>query len=101
MITHKFISAKPDSSDATLINPSNWNAGHKDYNCSDTFDWSQELNSALSIGFNTIILTPVPPGINANNVEHFVWISGGTGTAEACEIVGGSAVSESTIGTII
>src|SRR2546430_2357522 len=27
-INHRFVSAKPDSADATLINPSNWNATH-------------------------------------------------------------------------
>jgi len=27
-ITHRFVSVKADSSDASLVNPSNWNDGH-------------------------------------------------------------------------
>lgn len=49
---------------------------------------------------NTITLSPVPQGVNGTNTNHYLYISGGTGTAEAVLITGGSAVSGAVSGTI-
>lgn len=51
---------------------------------------AQSPGGALVVGQNTITLSPVPPGVNGNDVEHYLYISGGVGTAEAVKIVGGS-----------
>lgn len=48
----------------------------------------------------TITLSPVPLGVNGTDSNHYVWISGGTGTAEGCLITGGTAVSGAGTGTI-
>lgn len=48
----------------------------------------------------TVTLTPVPQGVNGSDVGHYVYISGGTGTAEAVLITGGTATSGSSSGTI-
>lgn len=48
----------------------------------------------------TITMTPVPYGINGADTGHYVYISGGTGTAESCLITGGTATSGSSSGTI-
>lgn len=109
-ITHTFVSAKADSTDATLINPSNWNAGHTISNpygilvCLDYSFTPQPLSGSLGsliIGSNTITLTPVPLGVNGTDTAHYLYISGGTGTAEAVLITGGTAVSGATTGTVI
>jgi len=48
----------------------------------------------------SITLSPVPLGINGSDSNHYVYISGGSGSAEACLITGGSAVSGASSGTI-
>ena len=55
----------------------------------------------LIVGSNVITLTPVPQGVNATDQNHFLYISGGTGTAEAALITGGTAVAGSPSGTVI
>lgn len=56
---------------------------------------------SLIIGSNTITWTPVPPGLNGADSGHYLWISGGTGTAEACLVTGGTAVAGASTGTTI
>ncbi|HZO57460.1 MAG TPA: hypothetical protein VFB63_32410, partial [Bryobacteraceae bacterium] len=53
----------------------------------------QSPGGSLSVGSNTITLSPVPDGVNGSNSDHYLYISGGVGTAEAVLITGGSAVS--------
>lgn len=48
----------------------------------------------------TATLTPVPLGVNGADVGHRIYISGGTGTAEAVLITGGTAVSGASSGTL-
>jgi hypothetical protein len=48
----------------------------------------------------TVTLTPVPKGVNGADVGHYLYISGGTGTAEAVLITGGTATSGSSSGTV-
>lgn len=59
------------------------------------------IGAALAIGSNTLVLSPVPLGMNGSNTFHKVWVSGGSGTAEACTITGGTGTSGSGAGQII
>ena len=70
---------------------------------STAYDWPyQTPGGDLVVGNNSITLTPVPLGVNGTaNLDHYVYISGGTGAAEACLITGGSAVSGAPTGTLI
>ncbi len=62
---------------------------------------AQSPGGNLIIGANTITLSPVPKGVNGTDQNHWMLISGGTGTLEAVPISGGTAVSGATSGTII
>jgi hypothetical protein len=55
----------------------------------------------LIAGTNVITLSPVPKGVNATDQGHWLYISGGTGTAEAVPITGGTAVAGASSGTVI
>lgn len=49
---------------------------------------------------NVVTLATVPIGVNGTDTGHWLYISGGSGTAEAVLITGGTAVSGATTGTI-
>jgi len=55
----------------------------------------------LLVGANVITVAPVPLGVNGSDTNHFLWITGGTGTPEAVPIIGGTAVSGAATGTVI
>jgi hypothetical protein len=62
----------------------------------------QAPGGALTAGVaNVITLSPVPAGVNGNDTNHYLYISGGTGTAEPVLIAGGTAVSGAASGTVI
>jgi hypothetical protein len=61
---------------------------------------AQTPGGTLTVGTNSILLTPVPPGVNGTNGCHDLWISGGTGAAEAVRITGGTAVAGAPSGTV-
>lgn len=56
---------------------------------------------SLSAGSNTVTVRPVPFGMNGTNSNYYVYVSGGTGTAESCLVTGGTAVSGAASGTLI
>jgi hypothetical protein len=62
---------------------------------------AQTPGGSLTVGSNVITLTPVPPGVNGANTGYRVWISGGTGAAEAALVTGGTAVAGAASGTLI
>ena len=62
---------------------------------------TQSPGGSLVVGNNPITLSPVPLGVNGVDAGHYVYISGGTGTAEAALITGGSAVGGAPSGTLI
>lgn len=64
------------------------------------YDWSQTPGGSLSVGANTVTLTPCPRGVAGTNTHHSVRISGGTGTAETVLITGGTCTSGASSGTI-
>lgn len=61
----------------------------------------QAPGGSLSIGSNVIALAPVPVGVNGSDLNHYLYISGGSGTAESVIIIGGTAVSAAASGTVI
>lgn len=68
---------------------------------SDFMFAAQAPGGSLTIGSNTITLSPVPPGVNGSDTAHKLYISAGTGTAEAVLITGGTAVAGAASGTVI
>jgi hypothetical protein len=62
---------------------------------------AQSPGGTLMAGNNSITLSPVPKGVNGTDANHYLYISGGTGTAEAVLITGGGAVSGAASGTVI
>lgn len=55
----------------------------------------------LSPGNNVLTWAPVPLGTNGTDTGHYVYVSGGVGTAEACLITGGMGTAGSASGQII
>lgn len=69
---------------------------------SNGYDFTpQTPGGSLVVGANSIVLTPVPAGVNGSDTNHYLYISGGTGTAEAAKIIGGGAVAGAPTGTVI
>lgn len=62
---------------------------------------AQTPGGSLIVGANVITLSPVPLGVNGTDTSHYLYVSGGTGTPEAVQIVGGTAVSGAASGTLI
>lgn len=61
----------------------------------------QSPGGSLVTGNNVVNLSPVPKGVNGSDANHYLYISGGTGAAEAVLITGGTAVSGQPSGTVI
>ncbi len=69
---------------------------------SASYDFApQSPGGSLAPGGNTVTLRPVPAGVNGTDTAHYLYISGGTGTPEACLTTGGTAVSGAASGTVI
>lgn len=62
---------------------------------------AQTPGGSLVVGNNSVELAPVPLGVNGTNSNHYLYVSGGTGTAEACLITGGTAVAGMPSGHVI
>lgn len=58
---------------------------------SSSFTFSVSPGGSLSGGSNTITLNSGIPGVGGADTKHYVYVSGGTGTPEACLITGGTA----------
>ena len=68
---------------------------------SSTYNFApQSPGTALSAGSNTVTLTPCPAGVNGTDIAHQLYISAGSGAAEAVTITGGSCTSGAATGTI-
>lgn len=69
---------------------------------SSLYDWVQTPGGALSSGLSqTITLNPCPLGVAGADTNHYLYISGGTGTPEAALITGGTCTSGAATGTVI
>jgi len=62
---------------------------------------AQQPGGNLIVGNNVITIAPVPRGVNGTDTNHWLYVSGGTGTPEPVLITGGSAVSGAPSGTLI
>jgi hypothetical protein len=62
---------------------------------------TQSPGGSITIGANAIHLAPCPVGLAGTDTDHFVYLSAGTGTAEAVLITGGTCTSGAAAGTII
>jgi len=72
------------------------------YIVSSDYDFTaQQPGGTLTAALGaTVTLTPVPLGVNGSDSGHYLYISGGTGAAEAVLITGGTATSGATTGTV-
>lgn len=61
---------------------------------------AQAPGGSLNSGSNTITLGPCPVGLNGTDINHSLYITGGTGNPEAVVVTGGSCVSGALSGTI-
>lgn len=106
IVKHKFISLVPDSANTSKVRSSDWNDEHTllgpNYLTSTDYQFETQLpGGSLTGGItNSITLEPVPEGVNGTDQNHWLYISGGVGTAEAVLITGGSAISGADSGTI-
>jgi hypothetical protein len=70
-----------------------------------SWNWSQTPSASLATpGSNTLTLTPCPAGIDTSgnvNKPYTVYIAGGSGTAEAALVTGGTCTPGATSGTIV
>ncbi len=73
------------------------------YSCNSSAVCIQGGLSGMSLiaGNNTVTMQPVPNGMNGSDANHYVYVSGGTGAADACLITGGSGTSGQASGQII
>jgi hypothetical protein len=55
-----------------------------------SYDWSQAPGGSISVGANTITLTPCPASVDGTLSNFPVHLSGGTGTAETVLLTGGT-----------
>lgn len=69
-------------------------------NASD-YNWSQTPGGSLTAATAaTVTLAPCPVGVNGTDANLWVYLSGGTGTAEAAEVSGGTCTSGAASGTV-
>lgn len=90
-------------------NGEKWKANNSHGITSTLCDWSRTVGNNLTDtggtmgtpGTQTLTFTKgVPQGVSGTNANHYLYISGGTGTAEAVLITGGTALSGAASGTI-
>jgi hypothetical protein len=62
---------------------------------------AQAPGGTIAAGSNTIAMAPCPLGVAGANLNHYVRLSAGTGSAEAALITGGTCTSGAGSGTII
>jgi len=66
-----------------------------------SYTFTRTPGGSLSAGAPaTVTVAPVPVGVNGSDLGHYIYITGGTGTAEAVLITGGTAVSGASTGTL-
>jgi len=72
----------------------------------DQYAWSQTLSTAITVGANTVTLSPCPSGVNGTDIAptpHWLYLTSGTGDSSPSEpvlITGGSCVGAALSGTV-
>jgi hypothetical protein len=61
---------------------------------------AQSPGGSLIAGNNAVTFTPVPAGVNGSDYNHYLWVTGGTGTSESCLINGGSGTAGQASGQV-
>ena len=64
------------------------------------YNWTRTPGGSVSVGANTVTLASCPLSVAGANANHYVYLSGGTGTAESVLITGGTCTSGAATGTI-
>jgi hypothetical protein len=92
----QFLRIQPNTGNNTTLQFSTApSANSADYNYP-----AQTPGGSISIGSNTITLTPCPLGVNGTDTQHYYYLSAGTGTAESALSTGGTCTSGAATGTI-
>jgi hypothetical protein len=98
---HNVLSAEVKAIE-TFLGPKGQNVATSLFYVPQAYNFApQQPGGSLAAGNNAILLAPVPAGVNASDPNHYLYISGGTGAAEAVLISGGTAVSGAASGTVI
>ena len=67
----------------------------------EQFDWIQDPGTAISVGLNTVTLSPCPSGVDGSWPNHYIWINDNTNALdEAVLITAGTCTSGAPSGTI-
>jgi hypothetical protein len=100
---HNQLAAEVKAIQNTLgVNLSNVPGFNAPYKLATTYNFTpQSPGGSLIAGANSITMTPVPAGVNGSDTDHYLYVSGGVGAAEACLIIGGSGVAGDASGQII
>jgi hypothetical protein len=100
---HNQLAAEVKAIQNTLgVNLSNVPGFNAPYRLATTYNFTpQSPGGSLIAGANSITMTPVPAGVNGSDADHYLYVSGGVGAAEACLIIGGSGVAGDASGQII
>lgn len=93
----QFLQIQPNTGNNTTIQ---WTS--KPMTISSDYNFpAQTPGGSISIGSNTVSLSPCPLGVNGSDSSHYLYLSGGTGTAEGALITGGTCTSGASSGTVI
>ena len=95
------INLNPVNATYTPVFASYYNYSAQTCNSSNVCSVGGSSGATLAGTANVITMTPVPVGMNGSDHYHHIYVSGGTGAAEACLITGGTGTSGSTSGQII
>lgn len=65
------------------------------------YAFTRKPGGSLVVGANTIIVQPCPLGVAGTDTAHYLYLSGGTGTAEAVLVTGGTCATGMSFGTVV
>lgn len=94
-------STTPRWNSLPIVNDSDYIFSAQTCNASLICSVGGSSGGVLGVGNNVLTLTPVPLGVNGSDLNHPLYVSGGTGTAEGCTINGGGGTSGQSSGQII
>lgn len=95
IVTHAFVSPKAEQTDPTIVGPNEWNASHvitgAPYTYSADFNFCTTPGTTISIGNNSVVISPAPIGVNSTSINNaWLYISDGA-NSEPVKITGFTA----------
>lgn len=66
----------------------------------DLYNFAAQTPGGSISGASTVTMRPCPAGVAGADTNHYLYISGGSGTAEAVLITGGTCTSSAAVGTL-